>query len=143
MTTTSSATVSSFSVAAGTIISFTPSGAGVKVAAACSKEFAICSRICFSSNVRFGFLVSCLAISQRPIPTLTAMRTMNAVPTRSAILRPCSVTSDRGGNKTSRESPRIPAWIWRATASSRCNCLSDINRSSSAVRSATGNLPSR
>ena len=60
MVTTSSATVSSFPVAAGTMISPTPSGAGVKVAAACSKEFVICFRICVSSNARFGFFVSCL-----------------------------------------------------------------------------------
>ena len=109
MVTTSSATDSSFPVGAGTMISPTPSGAGVKLAAAFSKEFAICFRICFSSNGRFGFLVSCRAINQRPMPTLTAIRTMNAVPTRMAILRPCSVTSGRGGSRTSRESPRIPA----------------------------------
>ena len=120
--TTSSATASSLPFPVGTVISLTPRafGAGVSVAAR-SIDFAICSRIWASSRGRFGLLLSCLKINQRPMPTFTNMRTINATPIRIAILWPCSETSGDGGKMISRESPRIPAWICRATPNSRCH----------------------
>src|SRR6266496_2579834 len=78
--TTSSATVSSRPGAAEIVISLTPNdGRGVSATlAACSSDLVICCRVCASSRDRFGFLLSCRAINQRPMPTLTAMRMINA-----------------------------------------------------------------
>ena len=47
------------------------------------------------------FLLSCLKINQRPMPTFTRIRIINATPMRIAILWPRSETSGGAANTTS------------------------------------------
>ena len=108
--TTSSATAFSRPCAAEVVSWLTPDGGGVSaLVAACSSDFIICSRVCASSRARFGFFLSWWAMIQRPAATLTAMRIINAAPTRSAIFRPRLVSSAWAVRKISREPSCIPA----------------------------------